>query len=278
MGNTKSFNTVITPITQTSFFKDARELWKYREVFIGLALRDSKARYRQSILGVFWFVLQPIITTLVFTIVFGRFARVDSGDIPYPIFVFSGLLLWQFLSRNLESGSYSLVTYRDFINKVYFPRMGVPFISLLMSTIDFIIALVVLFVLMLFYEVAFQWQLIFVPIILLVSFFVCYGSVLILSPLNALYRDIEPLVKHGVQILMYLSPVIYPVSFLSEEYQELFDYSPIATLLSWMRWALIGTPLPNMKAFIVLVVAIFVILVVGRAIFRKLEPKVVDKI
>jgi lipopolysaccharide transport system permease protein len=278
---TKSFNAkknVIDSSTRKSVFFQIKEIWLYREIFIALAFRDIKARYKQSVLGILWVIIQPIVTCLVFTIVFGHFVRVDSGDTPYPVFVFSGLLLWQFFSRNLGEGTGSLVANSGFINKVYFPRMGIPLIGLLASTVDSLLALVVLFVLMIWFGVTFQAQIIFAPLIVLVTFCLSYAGALIFAPLNAIYRDIGMAMGYGIQFLMYLSPVIYPVSFLPEQYHWLFDFNPIATLIDWMRWALIGSALPSSRAFIVLIATIFASLTLGRLIFRKLEPTIVDRI
>ena len=280
----KSMDSINLPVTviqknkNYSFFVTLKELWQYREVFIALALRGIKARYKQSVLGILWVIIQPIVTCLVFTIVFGHFVRVDSEDTPYPVFVFSGLLLWQFFSRNLGEGTGSLVANSAFINKVYFPRMGIPLIGLLASTVDFLLALVVLFVLMIWFDAAFQPQIVFAPLIIFVTFCLSYAGALIFAPLNAIYRDVGMAIGYGIQFLMYLSPVIYPVSFLPEKFQWLFDFNPVATLLDWMRWALIGTELPSARAFIVLSGSVVVVFILGRTIFRKLEPTIVDKI
>ena len=270
--------TTIEPRSKSDVLKEILELWRYREVFVALAYRNIKARYKQSVLGILWVVIKPIVTCLVFTLVFGHFVRITSGDTPYPVFVFSGLLLWQFFSHNLSEGTNSLVVNSTFINKVYFPRMGIPLIGLLASTIDFLLALVVLFILMLWFGVNFQWQILFAPLIILATFCLSYAGTLIFAPLNAIYRDIGIAVGYGTQFLMYLSPVIYPVAFLPEQYHWLFDFNPIATLLDWMRWALIGTKLPSPTAFIVLGLTVLVSLFLGRTIFRKLEPTIVDRI
>lgn len=278
MENLNTQKNIIDSSIKKAFFFEIKEIWQYRDIFIALTFRDIKARYKQSVLGIMWVIIQPIATCLVFTIVFGYFVRVDSGDIPYPVFVFSGLLLWQFFSRNLGEGTGSLVANSAFINKVYFPRMGIPLIGLLSSTIDFLLALVVLFVMMILFGVAFQGQTIFAPLIIFVTFCLTYAGALIFAPLNAIYRDVGMAIGYGTTFLMYLSPVIYPVSFLPEQYQWLFDFNPIATLLDWMRWALIGTDLPSSRAFVVLGVTVFICLGIGRAVFRKLEPSIVDRI
>lgn len=276
--NLNNVITTIEPKSKSTIFQELVELWQYREIFIALAFRDIKARYKQSVLGILWVIIQPIATCLVFTIVFGYFVRVDSGETPYPVFVFSGLLLWQFFSRNLGEGTGSLVANSAFINKVYFPRMGIPLIGLLASAVDFLLALIVLFVLMIWFGVTFQAQIIFAPLIVLATFCLSYAGALIFAPLNAIYRDVGMAMGYGTQFLMYLSPVIYPVAFLPEQYRWLFDFNPVATLLDWMRWALIGAELPTFRAFFVLGVTVLVTLILGRIVFRKLEPTIVDRI
>tara|TARA_A100001391_G_scaffold165139_1_gene125003 strand:- start:2416 stop:3276 length:861 start_codon:yes stop_codon:yes gene_type:complete len=270
--------TTIRPASDYSILADLKELYKYRQIFISLAFRDIKTRYKQSVLGLLWVIIQPIVTCLIFTIVFGYFVRVDSGDTPYPVFVFSGLLLWQFFSRNLVEGTNSLVANSAFINKVYFPRMGIPLIGLLASAVDFILALVVLFVLMLWFGVDFHWKMLLAPVVVVATFLLSYAGALIFSSLNAIYRDVGMMISYGTQFLMYLSPVIYPVTFLPEKYQWLFDFNPVATLLDWMRWVLIGTDLPSARAFVVLAASVIAGLIAGWVVFRKLEPTIVDKI
>lgn len=270
--------TTITPSKSTSLIADIVEVWRYRELFISLSLRDIKARYKQSFLGILWIVVQPVATCIVFTVVFGHFVKINSGDIPYPVFVFSGLLLWQFFSRNLAEGVSSLVTNAGFINKVFFPRIGIPLIGLLSSAVDFVLALILLFALMLWFNVDFHFKILSVPLVVISTLALSYSGALIFSPLNAVFRDVGMMVGYGVQFLMYLSPVIYPVAFLPEEYRWLFDFNPIATLLDWMRWAVIGSELPSARAFVVLFVVTCVSFMIGRLIFRKLEPTIVDRI
>ncbi|MEM1243937.1 MAG: ABC transporter permease [Pseudomonadota bacterium] len=270
--------TIIEANSKKSLIYDLTELWSYRELFFTMALRNIKVRYKQSVLGILWVIVQPIVTCLVFTFVFGYIIKIHTGKTPYPVFVFSGLLLWQFFTRNLTEGVASLVSHSNFINKVYFPRIGIPLIGILSSTMDFILALFVLFVLMLWFHVAFHWQLIFVPVILLFTFALSYSATLIFAPLNAIYRDIGLMIGYCIQFLMYLSPVIYPVSFIPHKYQWLYDFNPVATLLNAMRWALIGTTPPSNYTIGILCITTFLCFIAGRKIFRTLEPTIVDRI
>lgn len=270
--------TIIRPAQSKNLISDVREIFEYRELFFTLATRDIKVRYKQSLFGVLWILIQPIATCIVFTFVFGHLVRIDSGDIPYPVFVFSGLLLWQFFSRNLGEGVSSLVANSAFINKVYFPRIGIPLIGMFSSAIDFMLALLVLFVLMLWYGVEFKIQILALPIILAATILLSFSLALIFSPLNAIYRDVGLMMGYGTQFLMYLSPVIYPVTFVPEQYHWLYDFNPVATLLNGSRWALIGAPLPSIQSIGILLTFITICFILGRKIFRNLEPTIVDRI
>lgn len=277
-GGAKPSVTIIKPDQSRSLFFDIKEIWKYRELFLTLATRDIKVRYKQSVLGILWILIQPIATCIVFTFVFGHLVRIESGETPYPVFVFSGLLLWQFFSRNLGEGVSSLVANSAFINKVYFPRIGIPLIGIFSSAIDFVLALTVLFALMLWYGVDFRIQMLLIPFVLLATVFLSFSIALVFSPLNAIYRDIGLMVGYGTQFLMYLSPVIYPVTFVPEKYHWLYDFNPVATLLNSARWALVGTSPPSLKSILILLIFSFLCFLLGRKIFRTLEPTIVDKI
>lgn len=274
----KPTTTIIKPQQSQNLFSDIKEIWQYRELFLTLATRDIKVRYKQSVLGILWILIQPIATCVVFTFVFGHLVRIESGETPYPVFVFSGLLLWQFFSRNLGEGVSSLVANSAFINKVYFPRIGIPLIGIFSSAIDFILALAILFILMLWFGVDFRIQILLFPFILLATVFLSFSIALVFSPLNAIYRDIGLMVGYGTQFLMYLSPVIYPVSFVPEKYQWLYDFNPVATLLNGARWALIGTTPPSMKSVLILCAVSLLCFMIGRKVFRSLEPTIVDRI
>jgi lipopolysaccharide transport system permease protein len=263
---------------ERSLISDIHEIWQFKQLYLALAHRDINVRYRQSALGLLWAFIQPIVTCFVFTFVFGHLIHVNSGAIPYPIFVFSGLLLWQFFSRNLSDGISSLVTNSTFINKVYFPRIGIPIISIFSSTLDFVLALLVLIVLMVITGTPLHWQAVFIPFILIGTLLLSFSVTLIFAPLNAIYRDIGFAMTFAIQFLMYLSPVIYPVTYVPDKYQWLFDFNPVATLLNAMRWALLGSHPPHLKAIGLFVLVTGICFLLGRKIFRSLEPTIVDRI
>jgi lipopolysaccharide transport system permease protein len=270
---------VIEAGTRQTFWEDVAELWRARELVWMFAVQRVAVRYKQAGLGKLWAPLQPIITTAVFSLVFGVLARIPSeGAIPYPVFVFSGLLLWSYFARSLVDGSDSLVSNAQLITKVYFPRMILPITSALSSAIDFGIAFVVLLALMLIYGMIPNWTIIFVPAIVLLAGLLAVGVSLLLAPLNAIYRDVGFALPFAMQMGMFLTPVIYPVSFIPERFAWLYLLNPAATLLNAMRWAVLGNEPPGLWAWLILLAYIVVFIVVGRLVFRRLEGTLVDRI
>jgi lipopolysaccharide transport system permease protein len=270
---------VIDASVKQTLWEDLGELWRARELIWMFAVQRVAVRYKQAGLGKLWAPLQPIITTIVFSVVFGVLARIPSeGTIPYPVFVFTGLLLWSYLARSLVEGSDSLVANSSIISKVYFPRMVLPITSALSSAIDFSIAFVVLLALMLIYGMIPNWTVIFVPVIVLLAGLLAVGVSLLLAPLNAIYRDVGFALPFAVQMGMFLTPVIYPVSFVPERFAWLYLFNPAATLLNAMRWAVLGNPFPGPLAWLILLAYIAGFLIAGRLVFRRLEGTLVDRI
>jgi lipopolysaccharide transport system permease protein len=273
-----SYEVVIKPSEKSSIVSSVRSLFSNFELIALMTKREISIRYKQAAVGVAWALLQPIMTSLIFTIVFGIFTRIPTGDIPYPIFVFSGLLLWQYFNRVVMEGCNSLVMNSALITKVYFPRMILPLTVATSAAIDFGLAFLVLCVLMLFYHFVPGWTVIFVPFILIMAGALAFGIALWLSPLNAIYRDIAIVLPFLLQIVMYLSPVIYPVSFIPEKYHWIFVLNPIGTLIQAMRWSVLGAPPPSMAALAFCFGTTVFILSIGFKIFKNLEFKLVDRI
>ena len=241
-------------------------------------MREISVRYKQAVIGVLWVVLQPLIMTAVFTFVFSYLARVPSDGAPYPVFVFSGQLLWQFFARSVTEGSASLVSNKDMITKVYFPRQILPITIPISAMIDTGIAFVILYILCLFYGIFPGLEILVVPFVLILMAMLGYGISLWTAPLNAIYRDIGIALPFVVQIMMFLTPVIYPVSFVPEQYQWIFYLNPMATLIEINRWAFLGTPFPAWEALAGAVALTGVILYFGFGVFRKLETTLIDRI
>jgi len=269
---------LIEPASRRSFARDILEIWSFREVISTLAMREISIRYKQTVIGILWTFIQPIVTTVIFTVIFGVLAKIPSEGTPYPVFVFSGLLLWQYISRIISEGTSSLVANTALITKVYFSRLAIPLISIFVAGVDFIISFLVLCALMIIYDVGFSIGILAVPVILMAAAFLGYSIALILSPVNAIYRDVAVALPFLLQMLMYLSPIIYPVSFVPENLQWLFYLNPIATLLSAMRWAMIGGAPPSSIALVAFAVTVTALFLFGLHVFRRLEPTLVDRI
>ena len=276
MDNKNSF--IIKPIQNRTLLYELKEIFVYRELLFSLAMRDIQIRYKQASIGIAWVVLQPIITTAIFTFVFSYLAKIPSNGIPYPVFVLSGLLMWQYFSRVLTEGSLSLVANSGIITKIYFPRALIPLIVTIVAAVDFFLSFLILSILMLLFGVAFQWTIVFVPFILLCAGLLAYSISLLLSPLNAIYRDIGIVLPFLVQIAMYLTPVIYPLSIIPDRWRFIFEFNPAATIIESMRWTMLGQEMPSLFSFGFLLFTIGLFFTLGIKVFRKLEPTLVDRI
>lgn len=275
----KSYEVVVKPRTSSSVWNELVELAKNWEVAYALALRSIQVRYKQTVVGVVWAILQPVVTTVIFTFVFSVLARIpSSGDIPYPVFVFSGLLMWQYINRIIGEASDSLVANAGIITKVYFPRLLLPLTPIIAAALDFFLALCVLIVLMLIYGLTPRLTILALPIVLFSAGLLVYSISLILAPLNAIYRDVNIVLPYALQISMYLTPVIYPVSFVPERFQWIFIFNPFATILDSTRSLVLGTPLPSVEAYAILAGYIAIFLFIGLKTFRSMERSIVDRI
>jgi lipopolysaccharide transport system permease protein len=219
---------------------DIREIWDYRELLYFLTKRDIKVRYKQTVLGGLWAVIQPAFTMIVFTLFFGRLAKVPSDDLPYPIFVYAGLLPWTYFANAVSASGNSLVGNANLITKVYFPRLMVPASASLAGLLDFFIALFVLGALMIYYQVMPGAGIFLFPLLVALTFLCAVGVGLWLSALNVEYRDIRYAIPFFIQIWMFLSPVIYPVSLVKSEYRWLLALNPMGGVIHAYRASLLG--------------------------------------
>lgn len=246
------------------------ELWDYRDLLWLLAWRDVRVRYRQTVLGVGWAVLQPLVTILVFSLVFGRLAKVPSDGAPYPVFTFSALLPWILFSTALTRAASSLVGNAALLTKVYFPRLVLPLGSILTSLVDFAISLVVLFALMAWYRIVPG------PAVLLIPLFVAYTVVaawavgIWMAALNVRYRDVNFALPFLVQIGLFASPVVYSASLVPATFQIVYDLNPMTLVIQAFRWALLGAPAPSSLMFISIPL-VALLLVSGVFYFRRTE-------
>ncbi|WP_303784440.1 ABC transporter permease [Azovibrio restrictus] len=276
-GNSRS-RIVIRPRSDTTLFDSVRDLWSNRDIAWTLALREIQIRYKQTLVGVAWAVMQPLVTTVIFTLVFGVLAKIPTDGAPYPVFVLMGLLFWQYFSKVVVESSGSLVKNEGIITKVFFPRLILPLVPALSAAVDLGVSLVILLVLMLIYGIVPTPYVFLLPLLMAFAGLLGYGIGLLLSPVNAIYRDVGIALPFFVQIGMYVTPVIYPVSFVPQHWQWVFLLNPVATLLDTARAALLGTPFPSLAAFGTLIAWIALIFAFGLRTFRKLEPTIVDRI
>lgn len=257
-----------------------RELWRYRELLFFLTWRDILIRYKQAVLGVAWAVLQPVLTMIVFTVIFNKVLKVGTGDydVAYPIFVYSGLLPWQLFSGSLSRSGTSLVGNASLITKVYFPRLVIPMSGVLSSLPDFFISLVVLGVLMVIYQVPPTWNVIWLPFLVLLALVTALGVSLWLSALNVLYRDVQYIIPFLVQLWMFLSPVMYPITNIESKpgwVQVIYNLNPMTGVIGGFRWAIFGDKAPD-SLLAVSAVMVLIIFVGGLYYFRRMERVFAD--
>ena len=257
-----------------------KDLWLYRELFYFLAWRDIKVRYKQTVIGVAWAVIRPILTMVVFSIVFGNIAGLPSeGGAPYPVMVYAALLPWHFFSHSLSEGSNSLIGNVNLISKVYMPRLILPASTVVVNLADFLISFAILLIMMLFYNFMPGWKLITLPLFLLMAFISAYGFTLWLGALNVRYRDFRIIVPFIVQFGLYISPVGYSSSIVPEQWRLLYSINPMVGVIDGFRWAIIGGDVNiYWPGFYLSIVLILVIFVSGLYYFRRTERTFADVI
>jgi len=255
---------------------DFTELWHYRELVIFQATRDIKVRYKQTLLGATWAILQPLLTMVVFSIFFGRLAKVPSDGIPYPIFTFCALLPWQLFAYALTYSSNSIVDNANVLKKVYFPRLILPFSAVIAGLVDFAIAFVVLVGMMVYYDFVPGWAVITLPLFTMLALAAALSVGLWLSALNAKYRDIRYTIPFLAQLWLFVTPVVYSTSLVPDKWQAVYGINPMVGVVEGFRWALLNKSLPPGPMLIVSVAATTVLLVGGLFYFRRMEKTYAD--
>jgi len=253
-----------------------KELWEYHDLLYFLTWRDIKVRYKQTVLGGTWAIIQPFFTMVIFSLFFGKLAKIPSDGIPYPIFSFAALVPWTFFANGLSQSSNSLVGSVNLITKVYFPRLVVPISSVVSGVVDFAIAFVVLLGMMLFYRIVPTSNIIYLPFLLLLAFVTSLGVGLWLSAMNVQFRDVRYVVPFLVQAWMFASPIAYPSSLLSEPWRTIYGLNPIVGVVEGFRWALLGTNTAPGPIIVVSSLAAIVILISGAYYFRRMERSFAD--
>lgn len=250
--------------------------WRYRELCYLLAARSIAVRYKQTLLGVGWAVLQPLAQMIVFSVIFGGLASLPSDGFPYPLFVFSALLPWQLFSRLVTETGACLVTNKQLVTKVYFPRLCIPVSIALAGLVDFFIASSVLVLLMFYYEVFPGVQILLLPFFLLLLLLVALGVGMIFSVLHVKYRDVAIALPFLTQLWLFATPVIYPSSVVPPEWGALYALNPLVAVIDGTRFALLGTPAPDLVPFLISIATGVLIFVVGLVVFKRGQRHIVD--
>lgn len=256
-----------------------RDLWRYRELFFFLALRDILVRYKQTVIGITWALARPLLIMLIFTLVFSKLAKLPSEGVPYPLLVFAALLPWQFFSSAFSGAGDSLINNAGMISKVYFPRLVIPASALIVSFVDFLISLVILAGLMIWYGFAPTLHIFALPFFVLVAFAAAMGTGLWIAALNVKYRDFRIIVPFVVQLGLYISPVGFSSSIVPEQWRLLYSINPMVGVIDGFRWAILGgnTQL-YWPGFLLSLFLILMILASGIYYFRKTEKTFADVI
>lgn len=256
---------------------DTGELWTYRELLYFLVWRDIKVRYKQTALGAGWAVIQPLMTMVVFTVFFGRLARIPSDGVPYPVFSLAALVPWTYFASALAGGSTSIGSYQHIISKVYFPRLLIPLAAVAAPLVDFAVAFVILLALMGWYRIVPGSAVVWVPAMLLLAVLTAAGASLWLSALNVRYRDVRYVIPFVIQFWMFATPVAYPASLVPDRWRWLYGVNPMAGVIEGFRWALVGGPPPGAMT-VMSTLVVLAVLVSGAAYFHAGEQTFADVI
>src|ERR1043165_2157881 len=255
------------------------DLWRYRHLFYFLAWRDILVRYKQTIIGLAWALIRPLLTMMVFVIVFGKLAKLPSEGVPYPILVFAALLPWQFFSNAFTEAANSLISNSNMISKVYFPRLVIPTSAVIVSFVDFMISGIILVGLMLWYGFVPDWRIITLPLFTIIAFAAAMGTGLWIAALNVKYRDFRYIIPFVVQIGLYVSPVGFSSSIIPENWRLLYSINPMVGVIDGFRWAILGNNIQlYWPGFLLSLTLVLIILVTGIVYFRKTEKTFADVI
>lgn len=252
------------------------EIWEYRELLYFFVWRDIKIRYKQTLVGAAWAVLQPFLTMLIFSLFFGTLAHIPSQGLPYPIFYYSALLPWMYFAASLQNATNTIVENQRVITKVYFPRLALPISSVLSGLVDFAISFLMFVAMMAYYHIHPTLALLWMPLFLFMSFATALGFGLWLAALNALYRDIRYVVPFLVQFWLFASPVAYPSSLVPAKWRLLYGLNPMAGVIEGFRWSLTGNGAPPGKLTLISGGVVLGVLLTGLAYFQRMETTIAD--
>ena len=258
------------------FHLDLSSIWAYRELLYFLAWRDIKVRYKQTVIGAVWAILQPLMTMVIFTVIFGNFAKIPSDGLPYPLFVYAALLPWEYFSQAISRSGVSVVNDANLVQKIYFPRLIIPLAAVVTPLVDFVLSFLILLGMMFWFRVVPTWSMMILPFFLLMALLTALSAGLWLSALNVRYRDIRYTIPFLTQFWMYASPIAYPVSLIPEKWRLLYSLNPLVGVVEGFRWALLGMESPDFRLMAVSATVVLVILLGGLVYFKKTEQTFAD--
>ena len=271
-------NTIVVEPGRGLLHLDLKAVWQYRELLYFLIWRGVKVRYKQTVIGAGWAILQPLLTMAIFTLVFGNFAKVPSDGLPYPLFAFAALLPWNYFSQAITGGSTGLVTSSNLITKVYFPRLIIVLAAVATPVVDFLLSFLVLIAMMVWFGVAPTWGVLALPLFVLLAVATALAVGLWLSPLNVKYRDVGYTVPFLTQFWMYASPVAYPVSVVPQKWRLVYSLNPMVGVIEGFRWALLGKQRPDFAVMAVSTTIVILLLATGVIFFKRMERAFADVI
>lgn len=267
--------TIIEP-PSGALFPDLKEVWRYRDLLMLLSWRDISVRFRQSVIGYGWAIARPLLTAMIYTLVFSIFVKVDTSPIPYVIFAFSGLIPWMYFASSLSLVTGSVVSGGAMLTKVYFPRLVLPLSTMAVGLVEVILQMVVLGLLMCWYQYVPGWPILCLPLFLLITLLTTLAFGIWLTALNVKYRDVGMAVPFLIQTWMYLCPIIYSSSAVPERFRMIYGLNPMVGVIEGFRWCLIGTDPPNWGMMAVSMIMTILVLVASLVYFRKVENTFAD--
>jgi len=269
--------TVIRPASRIPRL-NFQELWQYRELALTFVWRDLKVRYKQTAIGVAWALLQPFVTMVVLTLIFGKFAKFPSQNLPYPVFLYAAQLPWTYFSSSFTASSSSISLNASLVTKIYFPRVLLPLAAIMVPFVDFLLASTILGGMMIYFHVGIGPEAVLAPLFILLAALTALGAGFLFSVANVRYRDVPYVIPFLVQIWFYCSGVIYPIEALKEKWQWILSLNPMTGVITGFRWALVGTPPPHAGQFALSVAMAGLLFLVGLTVFRGFEPRFADTI
>lgn len=268
--------TVVIEHRRSLFSLDLQAIWRYRELLYFLVWRDVKVRYKQTVIGGAWAILQPLMTMVIFTVIFGKFAKIPSDGLPYPIFAYTALLPWTYFSQAMNRSGGCLVQNGNLLSKIFFPRLLLPLASVVAPLVDFLLAFVILLGMMVWFGIAPTWGVLALPLFLLLALMTTLAITFWIAPINVKYRDVRHIIPFLIQFWMYASPVVYPVSIVPEKWRLLYSLNPMTGVIEGFRWAMLGTANPDFGMMTVSALVVVTLFIGGIVFFKHRETTLAD--